>query len=93
MRLLLTYGLWIASLAFGWLQIVWWLLVPPVMYLVYTFSMTAGVEKRQQESGITSGHFKNSMFMPNIGLTLWNTLINSVLFGLAWLASSFVGGN
>lgn len=83
-QLLLVLGNWLGSLVFGWFQILWWLIVPPLTFGAFTFSMTAHGERHLQSSGIPGGRYAKQVFKWDVMLIVWNTLINGVIFGLSW---------
>jgi len=87
LQLLLVLGNWLGSLLFGWLNLLWWVAVPPITFGIFAFGMTAYTESYGRSIGFKPGRYAKQMLGPNVFLVIWNTIINSVIFACSWGAS------
>ena len=84
MHRLMIYGNGLGSLIAGALHWQWWLIVPPLSYIVFTFGTTLRADSYRRGMGSPALQMTTQMIGPNIGLTLWNTAIHTALFFTAW---------
>lgn len=78
----------IGSLVMGFLHQFGWLYVPPIAFGTYFFGCTILNDVRRNMMGYGwAGIIFPSMFVTNVGVTVWNTLIQTGLFFVGWAAS------
>jgi hypothetical protein len=80
----MIYGNAVGSLIAGALHWPLWLVVPLLSYTVFTFGMTLRADAYHRAMGSVSPQITAEMFLPNIGLIVWNTAIQSAIFMAAW---------
>jgi hypothetical protein len=64
----------VGSAIFGWLYHLWWLAVPPILISAFMGLLAKNTVRELKRHGIGAFDF-----------ILWNTAINFVIFGAAWL--------
>ena len=86
--LILIFGSALIGIPMGYLHQTWWLLVPPVVFGAYFFgSVVRGDAYRKQHGGVS---IMPSMLLPNVMVTAWNSVIQTVIFFAAWGVSLLV---
>jgi hypothetical protein len=92
MQRLLTYSSLIGSVIYGWQHNIAWLVVP-----VAAFGIYALLEDRQIRLQIGTRHWPSEGFArfqmgSNLFLMLWNAILNAIIFAIAAMMSSALGG-
>jgi hypothetical protein len=87
---------WLASIAFGWMHQVWWLIVPPIAFIGYAALEVARNDAwAKREMNLTWGQvamaWMSGASFRGYGRFLFvNPLVGFVLFGITWAASSIL---
>lgn len=89
---LLIFGSLTGSLIYGWHHELLWLAVPIAVFAAY-----AALEDRQIRLQIGPRHWPSVGFArfqmgSNLFLMLWNAILNAIIFAIAALMSSALGG-
>lgn len=89
---LLTYGSPIGSVIYGWQHNLAWLVAPVAAFTIYAI-----LEDRQTRLRIGPRHWPSEGFArfqmgTNLFLTLWNAMLNAIIFAIAAMMSSALGG-
>jgi hypothetical protein len=88
---LLILATWVGSAIFGWTHHLWWLVVPPIVMLGFLALLTGTTSSEMARHGIGVGEtIKNIGASAPLGFALWNTLLASAVFGIAWLLSGLL---
>ena len=86
---IIGFLLWIGSLISGWIGFLPWLAVPGAVYLIYVIAAHNRAMEMFRRNGMSGDVFGRSMLSSNVRLVVWNTVVNSVLFGVGALAATF----
>lgn len=80
--------LWIGSAISGWFEFFVWLAVPVFVFWIYTTFRNAAVNKNLRDIGMSDDIYRQQMARPNLILIIWNSAINTGIFGVVWLFST-----
>jgi hypothetical protein len=86
----LFYACTLIAIPLGYLHLVWWLIVPPLVFGAYYFASVARADAYLMQYG--EGSLRPSMFFPNIVATIRGSVIPTGIFFVAWGVSLFFSG-
>jgi hypothetical protein len=88
---LLVAGSICGSLIYGWQHATWWLIVPPLAFSTLLVAEDRQIRLRRSFGQVISSGHGRHILGSNLAVLVWNTVLNSAIFGVTTIAASLLG--
>jgi hypothetical protein len=85
--LLIVWFHWIGSAVSGFLHQFWWLILPPVFFSIFILGGNWNIQRKLRSDGLSKSNFFTQMIRQSVVTIIWNTSLNSMVFGIFWTLS------